>query len=337
MNVCVPRAMILVFTAAQPVRTMRAVFRACVAVCACVVVLGAAWDCEYVRLWWEYAEQSFRSRTEVAPRFPMHPVDRPIPGPPRIPRIVHFVFGMKADFGGKPFGILSYVAVRSAFVMLRPHTIMFHYVHEPSGFFWERAKPMLTLRRVEPVTHIGEHAVTHVAHMADWIRLQVLKTHGGVYHDLDVITLRPYPGDWWTEPFVMGLQDTRGLCNAVMMSVPDAEFIALWQERYVREFDQDDWDGLSVRLPLRLALDHPAAVYVLPKTAWFYPSWWDKGRMFEYDGWDWREHADQYAHHIAETGVWDRHIRDLTVGQVFAVTTGFHRMMRPFLGNVSGV
>ena len=153
---------------------------------------------------------------------------------------------------------------------------------------------------------------------------------------MDVITLRPYPSDWWTEPFVMGKQYDRGLCNAIMMSVPYAEFITRWQDHYRREFDQTDWDGLSVVFPMHLALEHPSAIYVLPMTAWFYPSWWNEpDLMFDVDDWDWREHPEQYALHVAESGVYDRHIRDLTVEQVFAVTTGFHRMMRPFLGNVS--
>ena len=316
---------------------------ACVAACACLLLLslvGIAYDYEYIRLCCEYMHEYVASMAVFTLTFPQHPVDRPVPdGPPRIPRIVHFVFGMKADFGGKPFGILNYVAVRSAFAILRPDAILFHHVHEPSGFFWECARPMLTLRRIEPVTHIGAHPVSHVAHMADWVRLQVLKTHGGVYHDMDVITLRPYPADWWVEPFVMGMQDARGLCNAIMMSAPDAEFIALWQERYVREFNPADWDGLSVRLPLYLAVDHPALIYVLPRTAWFYPSWWDKGRVFDAardDGWDWREHPEQRAFHVAESGVYDRHIRGLTVERVLAETTGFHRMMRPFVtGNAS--
>src|SRR6201999_3240379 len=72
---------------------------------------------------------------------------------------------------------------------------------------------------------------THYAHLADIIRLDVLLKDGGIYLDSDVFalhsfsTLRHSPLD-----VILGNEggNRNGLCNAVILSRPNATFIRRW-------------------------------------------------------------------------------------------------------------
>ena len=44
-----------------------------------------------------------------------------------IPNIFHFIFGLTEDFGGKPFNIIHYLAIKSAYDLNNPDSINFYY------------------------------------------------------------------------------------------------------------------------------------------------------------------------------------------------------------------
>ncbi|CAO3621663.1 unnamed protein product [Cunninghamella echinulata] len=52
-------------------------------------------------------------------------------------------------------------------------------------------KPYLTLHQVDLVPEIFGQPISHFAHQADIIRLDVLNEYGGIYLDMDVISLKP--------------------------------------------------------------------------------------------------------------------------------------------------
>ena len=53
-----------------------------------------------------------------------------------IPNIIHFIFGMAPDFGGIPFSMVNYLAIKSAIDINKPETVIFHYEFEPEGSWW---------------------------------------------------------------------------------------------------------------------------------------------------------------------------------------------------------
>ena len=174
-----------------------------------------------------------------------------------IPNIFHFVFGMAPDFGGKPFSLVHYLAVKSAVELNKPDAAIFHYQYEPTGEWWEKAKPLLTLKQVKAPESIMGNPLLHVAHKADIIRLQALQETGGVYLDLDTISVRPLtslyhhefiigqelkaafvPRNWrqklkkqlgWTKENSVA---STGLCNAVLLAQKNSRFINRWLEEY---------------------------------------------------------------------------------------------------------
>ena len=92
----------------------------------------------------------------------------------RIPRVVHFIFGLSADFGGKPFGLVHHVVIKAAIHAIKPDVVYFHHAHEPRGEWWDQTRPLLALRRVKPPNSIFGKPVRRFAHQADVLRLELL-------------------------------------------------------------------------------------------------------------------------------------------------------------------
>lgn len=59
-------------------------------------------------------------------------------GARKVPPIVHYVFGMKEDFGGKPFGFVQFVTINSMLENIRPEKVMFWHRHEPTGWWFQK-------------------------------------------------------------------------------------------------------------------------------------------------------------------------------------------------------
>jgi len=278
------------------------------------------------------------------------------------PNVVHFIFGLKEDFGGKPWGMVQYLAVRSASERLQPTAVFLHYVHRPSGPWFDLALPYLTLNRVEPVTEVFGIPVHHVAHRADVLRLQLLKERGGIYMDLDVISIAPFGPELRRHAFVMGMEGHPGvrdaefraayswrsegyvLCNAVMVAKAGARFIDRWLEHYRHaEFASEgtNWASMSVVLPARLAREHPEDVHVVGPRAFFNPLWTRQGLRSLFHP----SHSDPglftnapgmkqraYAVHLWDKVSYAAHTRDLTPDDVLrGPETSFNLLVRQYL------
>jgi len=190
------------------------------------------------------------------------------------------------------------VAIRSVRDVLKPDVMFFYYFVEPRGLWWERAKPMVVLERVAWFSDYHGHRVRHPAHRSDIIRLEKILERGGVYHDLDLITLRPYEASWYNKSFVMALESEFALCNAVIMAAPNSSFGTQWLNQYKTSFDDTYWNKFSVLLPKELAVKLPNEIHVLPTSAFYVPSLLEADLNLMHSDkveWDWRAHPEQYA------------------------------------------
>lgn len=190
-----------------------------------------------------------------------------------IPNIIHFIFGLKKDFGGINFSFIHFLSVVTAFNVNKPEKIYFHYRYEPSGYWWEKAKPYLTLKRIDPPEMIFGNKIKHAAHKADVVRLQTLISDGGIYLDMDVICINPLK-PLLNEKCVLGIEPGLGLCNAVILAEKDAKFLKIWHQNY-RYFNETVWNYHSVELPLHLAQENPSLITIKGKYAFFYPMYND--------------------------------------------------------------
>ena len=274
-----------------------------------------------------------------------------------IPNILHFVFGMAPDFGGKPFSLCHYLSVRSAVELNKPVKALFHYQYEPEGEWWEKAKPFLTLNKVvAPDSFMGQ-PLYHVAHKADVIRLQALKETGGIYLDLDTISVKPLTGllnnsfvigqelkpeyvpkNWRQRiKYKLGLKkesskDSTGLCNAVLLSERNSEFGNLWLEEYkaFRSKGRDKyWNEHSVLVPEKLAAAHAGKLTQLNPYAFHYPLYDKAGlrSMFE----ETTQFPEAYLHHLWESFSWDEYLSKLTVETIRTENTTYNLIARNYL------
>ncbi|HEX3527148.1 MAG TPA: glycosyltransferase [Thermoanaerobaculia bacterium] len=259
-----------------------------------------------------------------------------------IPNVIHFCFGLSPDHGGKPFSLVHYLAVRSAVETNRPEAVRLYYRYEPSGEWWERARPYLELVPVEPPADLYGVPVRHHAHQTDHLRLSVLREHGGIYLDMDVLCLRSF------EPlrrheFVLGEEGENrihGLCNAVILSAPGAWFARKWLEGFdpatslwkgFRSSGRDAyWNEFAVKYPAHLAGLHPDRVHVVDHRAFFWPTWIDDDLHLLYRGTG-ASFAEAYCVHLWEQVAWDRYLKDLDVDFIRSVDTNFNRLARRFI------
>lgn len=255
-------------------------------------------------------------------------------------RDFHFVFGLREQ--REPFHILHYLCLASCRAVNRPDALHFHYRHEPFGPWWERIKPHLQLVRAPDVVQgfaparyaqsaegrFIEQLGLAYAHEADFLRLDILIEHGGVYADMDTLFVQPYPDDWFAEEFAIGEENapfaqgqvTRPtLCNAVMSARPGSRFARLWRERMVTAFD-GSWSGHSCHEAARLWRVMPDALRVLPRE-YFYRYGSNvaglRSLLEESD----RERADLYSVHLWAHLWWDAARMDfsaLHAGQIDA-------------------
>lgn len=136
----------------------------------------------------------------------------------RIPKIVHFVYGLRDP--DPTLDLIHYTAIKSARDVLKPDKIMFHYHYMPVGENFERARHMLTLNQVPMVTNVFDRPVSHYAHRADVVRLQVLEEFGGIYLDLDLISLKPVD-HLLDKEFVMAQEGVGKLLSCCSTYIPE--------------------------------------------------------------------------------------------------------------------
>lgn len=257
-----------------------------------------------------------------------------------IPNRVHFIFGLREDFNGMPFSFVHYLAVLSALETQRPERMDFHCRFEPGGFWWEKAKPLLSMNLCEPPEEIFGRPLRHGAHQADVLRLQILRRFGGIYLDMDVICLKSL-GRFLGEECVMGVQDgaggvpgQKGLCNAVILAQAGAPFIERWLQEYrsFRSAGRDAfWDEHSVRIPARLAREMPGSVRVENERSFFWPGYLEPGRLWDDEP---RDLPEIDTLHLWETLWWEPYLKALSPEVLKNQKSCFGALVRPFVDQI---
>ena len=140
------------------------------------------------------------------------------------------------------------------------------------------------------VSSYAGRCLVHHSHRADVLRLRVLLRYGGLYLDLDVLSVARLSTDTMRSSFVIGRQDSGrvgfrthrkyyGLCNAVMAAAPGAGFVRMLLSSYgwFRSYGRDAfWDEHSVRVPAELADRCPAVgQHILDSDRLYLPLWGD--------------------------------------------------------------
>jgi len=263
----------------------------------------------------------------------------------KIPNHFHFIFGLKPQTG--PFHIVHYLCLESCLQVNQPDRISFYYWHEPFGPWWERIKPKLALKRIEPEAFIIDnplysqtpegqfiqHRQLTYAHQADFLRMKILLEHGGIYADLDTLFLQPLPEDSFDQSFVLGAEDPvrpcgsehweESLCNAFIMSEPEAAFGKQWLANMYQVFD-GTWSRHSCLEAGRLSKIMPAAIQVCPPHYFYRHRSTPEGIQTLLLGQDY-DYEGMYSMHLWAHLWWDKWRRDFTSFHAGLMTEAFIR------------
>lgn len=200
-----------------------------------------------------------------------------------IPKKIHFIYGLKPDFGGIPFNFCHWVAVKSAAKLNPDYEIHFWYEFEPDTKYFNDLKNQMILHKITAPKEIFGNPIPHFAHRADVLRLQILLEHGGVYLDMDTITVKPY--DFFLDKKVVmsvvkNSGNVYGLCNAVMMGEQNAVFFSEWLKAFKgfrsQGYDQF-YDEFACNYPYVLATQIPNEITVYDETLFFVPDMTNDG------------------------------------------------------------
>lgn len=178
-----------------------------------------------------------------------------------IPAVVHFV-QLKADESSSlHFSFESFLALYSAYLFIRPAVIYIHTDHTPqevadaaqNGSSWTRkvltAFPdVVRFNKVVAPTKANDLEIKRIEHKSDFVRLDQLTAHGGIYLDWDVLTLRSI------DPLlesgfkaVVGRQSDATVMNGIILAARDSAVTRIMKQEAPRKFN-GNWVAHSIDL-----------------------------------------------------------------------------------------
>lgn len=219
-----------------------------------------------------------------------------------IPNIIFFIFGFKKQT--EEFHFIYFMAILSAYLVNKPDKIYFYYHYEPFGKYWDKIKQYLELVKVNLPTHIGKKKIKSFAHKADKVRMDILYEKGGIYMDIDTISIRPYThllNNKCVLGFEYGLNNKiEGICNAIMMTEPQSEFFKNWIDQYEENFNSDGWGESSIHLPYKIYQENKNLVTIQKPEIFFNPSWFKTKDIFR-----WK--CNEIPKELITLHLWEKH------------------------------
>lgn len=220
-----------------------------------------------------------------------------------IPNIVNFVY-ILADPKDGQFGIQfsQYLSIYAASYRWRPDTIYLHTNVDVSSNAVQQAKsgnsgqwaqrffdvPNLKISTVDVPTHtaLGKE-IRSVEHQSDFVRVQALHDHGGIYIDLDVHALQditPLRKSGYSA--IGGKQFGGSLNSGAFMAAPYSRLTKEWMQRMHKVYD-GGWTTHSnsalTAITHQLSTNERCEMMALPQAA-FAPVGWlgfDQQRLFD--------------------------------------------------------
>lgn len=178
-----------------------------------------------------------------------------------IPPVVHFVQLKKDESTSLHFSFESFLALYSAYLFIQPTVIYLHTDHSPqevahaatNGSSWTRkaltAFPdTLRLNKVTAPTKANDLDIVRIEHKSDFVRLDQLTRHGGIYLDWDVLTLRsidPLIDSGFRA--VVGRQSDDTVMNGVILAARDSAVTRILKQEAPKAFN-GKWVSHSVDL-----------------------------------------------------------------------------------------
>ena len=203
----------------------------------------------------------------------------------QIPRKLHFIWFAK----GRAFNLVHMLGIKTAHHHNPDYEIFLYSDGEPPADnpFYAAIKDLITLEKIIPIQNLNGKHVQAFQHKADYLRLQKLYEKGGIYLDLDILTLKSFD-EFLKYPMAMGFERTTKMnfCNAVIMTKPQNVFIKEWLNIYRVSWGESFipwWLGHSTYIPFKLSHKYSNQIRVEPNTSFFPFLWYDHSMLQDTD------------------------------------------------------
>ena len=269
-----------------------------------------------------------------------------------IPKIVHFTW--LTPPGGKEFNLHHMASVKSVHHHNPGYRIKLHCDQVPQGRYFEQVKDFVEINIVVTPQEVFGIPIEQMVMKSDVLRLRILIAEGGIYQDLDIITLRSYD-DLLDNQVVLGYELSQkltprqlffylrtfnfdvikykgralaGLCAGFMMAEQDSVFLKDWYEHY-REFTNDRWAYFPVKLPMLMVNTGKYKVHTIdPYKAHFPPSWPDDLKLiFEQN----ITIPGKYFLHVWESRSFEKYLKPLTKEKILNSNTTYCNAIKGFV------
>lgn len=196
----------------------------------------------------------------------------------KIPNIIHFCYGMCEQ--KEEFLLAHLLAITSAYYVNKPKKIYLHYHYEPYGKWWDIAKKYIELHKVDIPKDFGAYKTSHIM---DIIKMKILLEYGGIYIDINTITIRPYI-ELLNKKMILGIikheNEIKGLCNTVIIANKDSIFLQKWWKIYSQIFEPEGWDETSLILPFAIYSHNTYDLTILSEKTFYEPCYNNIEKIF---------------------------------------------------------
>jgi hypothetical protein len=247
------------------------------------------------------------------------PLSIPLSKP--IPNIFHFI-----NIGPREFNMMHFLSIYTAYIQNKPDKIYVYVDHEQkNNIYWEILKDIVEYTYITPPTHYNNIELNSYHYKADIIRMEKLIEHGGIYMDLDILSLKPLThllghklvlgSEASDDPNSIKLEEFKSITNAVIMSEPNNPFIKDWYKEIGNNLVGKPWAYHAVCLPKDMLMNNPGKydVHLEPSKTFMpfcfrYPYIWDDNQISKKDCLE-----ESYTIHLWEN-IWSRdYISQLSV------------------------
>lgn len=251
-----------------------------------------------------------------------------------IPKVIHFIF-----FGFTKFEYIHYLAIKSAVDVHSDYLIKLHYAKEPTdNILWDEIKNYVELIYCEPPEEINGVKLESYQYKADVKRLEILLAQGGVYMDIDIISLKPF-GDLINNSCVLGveaaadpdtvdLNQAQSITNAVMLAEPNHQFIKDLLSETAANIQDKPWAYHAVTLPLELLRQRSYDLKLLPRKS-FMPFDFRTNYIFQQDQSKLKNLEDSYTIHLWET-IWKDQLDQINKQYLKTSTSLFAQLCKSY-------
>jgi mannosyltransferase OCH1-like enzyme len=198
-----------------------------------------------------------------------------------IPNIVHFIYPVWPLT--RPLSYVNYMAVKMAIAVQKPDKVKFWINKDPEpSRWWDKIKEMVDVVYT-PMDGVYRNVNIEWPQLqSDVTRLEILQREGGIYLDTDMLVLHSMEAlPFLKHNFIIGFEPGEtSMCNALMMSEPEAPFIKLWLDKMPEALQSTTWAQGGVVTPLELWKDN-SSLAMAAEANWFCPLGLDKNWMFD--------------------------------------------------------